>query len=203
MWPYPAFPPDYFPGYFGGATAGGFGCGWLAAPIVAPLWGWSHWNWQRHWIDIDHDRFRALNGNRQPIGGGAWEHDQTHRHGVPYRDPQVRDRFSGGALSPDARRSLRGYPAGAAPRVHLAPSAAPAPGVNQFPTLREIGPPIPRPPPVFESFGRGPEVRAQAERGHFSRMSTPTFAPGGFAPRFAPGGFAPHFAPSGGGRRLR
>jgi len=197
-WPYPAFPPDYFPDYFGGATAGGFGCGWLAAPIVAPLWGWSHWNWPRHWIDIDQGRFSALNGNRPPTGGGAWEFNPTHRHGVPYRDPQVRDRFSGGAVSPDARRSLRGYPTGAAPRVYLAPSAPPAPGVNHIPTLQEIGPPIPRPPPAFESFGRGPEVRAQAERGHASRLSMPTFAPGGFAPRFAP-----HFAPSGGGMRLR
>ncbi|MGA2793395.1 MAG: DUF3300 domain-containing protein [Roseiarcus sp.] len=202
-WPYPADLPDYFPGYFGGATAGGFGCGWFAAPIVAPLWGWPRWDWRRHRIDVDRERFTALNGDRPPVGGGAWEHDLTHRHGVPYRDPQVRDRFSGGALSLDARRSLRGYPTGAAPAVHRAGSAAPAPGVNQIPTLQEVGPPTPRPPPTFESFGRGPYVRIEAERGRASRMSMPTFAPGGFAPHFAPRGFAPRFEPSGGGMRRR
>lgn len=197
-WPYPAYPPDYFPDYFEGATAGGFGCGWFAAPIVAPLWGWHRWDWRRHRIDIDQGRFTVLNGNRPPTGGAAWEHDPAHRHGVPYRDPEVRNRFSGSMVSPDVRRSFRGYPTGAAPQAQGAPSAAPAPVVKQ---LRAIRPAAPRPPPAFESFGRGPEVRVQAERGHTSRMSMPTFAPRGFAPRSAPGGFAPHFAPSGGGMR--
>jgi hypothetical protein len=198
-WPYPAYPPDYFPDYFGGASAGGFGCGWFAAPIVAPLWGWHHWDWRRHRIDIDRDRFTKLNRDRPPVGGAAWEHDPAHRHGVPYRDAQMRSRFGGSAALPDARRSLRGYPTGAVPQVHPATSAAPAPLVKPMRAPQAITPPAALVPPTFESFGRGPEVRAQAERGHASRTTMPTFAPGGFAPRSAPGGFAPHFAPSGGG----
>ncbi len=182
-WPYSAYPPDYFPDYFDGATAGGFGCGWFAEPIVAPLWGWHHWEWGRHRIDIYRGRYTMLNRNRAPIGGAVWEHDPTHRHGVPYRDPTVRDRFSGSTVSPDGRQRLRGYPTGAAPQVHPATSVAPAP------VVRKVQPPAPRLPPTFESFGRGPAVRAQAERGHASRMSTPTFAP--------------RSAPSGGGMRRR
>ena len=33
-WPYPAYPADYFPEFFDGATVGAFGCGWFGAPII-------------------------------------------------------------------------------------------------------------------------------------------------------------------------
>ncbi len=187
-WPYPAYPPDYFPGFFAGATIGAFGCGWFEAPIIGPLWGWRHWNWRRHRIDIDRDKFAALNRNRPPIGEGVWEHDPSHRHGVPYRDPELRARFAGTSASPELRRALRGYPTGAAPQIYTVPRVGPAPG-------RVVAPPtVPRVPPAFESYGRGADVRIQSERGYSSRMSAPTMAPGGFAP---------HFAPSGGGMRRR
>ena len=113
-WPYPAYPPDYFPDFFEGATLGGFGCGWFGAPIIAPLWGWRHWNWPRHRIDVDRDKFATLNGNRPPIGDGVWVHDPSHRHGVPYSDPQLRARFPGTLVSPERGRALRGFPTGAA-----------------------------------------------------------------------------------------
>jgi hypothetical protein len=71
-WPYPDYPPDYFPDFFGGAAIGGFGCGWFAVPIIEPLWGWRRWNWSRHRIDIDHDRFAALKGARAPVGEGVF-----------------------------------------------------------------------------------------------------------------------------------
>lgn len=193
-WPYPAYPPDYFPDFFEGATPGGFGCGWFSAPIIAPLWGWRHWNWARHRIDVDRDKFAALNGNRRPTGDGVWEHDPSHRHGVPYRDPELTTRFAGPAASPERRRALRGYPMGATPQIYMVPRVGPAPGNAQTPANRVIAPPaIPRVPPAFESFGRGADVRIQSERGFSSRMSAPT----------APGGFAPHFAPPGGGARFR
>jgi hypothetical protein len=194
-WPYPAYPPDYFPDFFAGATVGGFGCGWFSAPIIGPLWGWRHWNWRAHRIDIDRDKFAALNGNRPPIGDGVWEHDLSHRHGVPYRDPQLRARFAGTTVSPERRRALRGYPTGATPQIYTAPGAGAAPVYERTPANRVFAPPTIRPvPPTFESFGRGADVRIQSERGYSSRMSAPTMAPGGFAP---------HFAPSGGGARFR
>ena len=181
-WPYAAYPPDYFPEFFDGATVGAFGCGWFSAPIVGRLWGWRHFNWRQHRIDIDRERFAALNGNRPPIGDGVWEHEPSHRHGVPYRDPGLRARFAGTSAPPERRRALRGYATGEAPQIH------PAPGAGQPP------PPTGRAPPAFESFGRGADVRIQGERGYSSRMSAPTMPPGGFAP---------HFAPSGGGARFR
>jgi Protein of unknown function (DUF3300) len=190
VWPYPAYPPYYFPDSFDGVVVGDFGFGWLGVAVIAPLWGWNHWDWVRHRIDIDRDRFAALNRNRPPIGGAAWEHDPSHRHGVAYRNPGVRDRFAGSKGAPELRRGFRGYPTGAA--------LQPAPAVGHPQALRSL--PTPRLPPAFESFGRGSDMRMQIERGHASRMSMPTFTPRANAPRFAPRASAPQFAPSGGGR---
>ena len=198
-WPYPAYPPDYFPGYFEGSLAGGFGCGWIVAPIIAPLWGWGQWNWRRHQIDIDRGRFTLLNRNRPPPDGEIWEHDPTHRRGVPYQGPEAQERYVGSAVSPDVRRNLRGFPTSPTPQIHPAPSPLSAPIEERRPAL---GGTAVRPPPTFESFGPGSQVRTQAERGNASRMSMPAFAPGGFGPRSAPGGFAPQIrVPSVGGMR--
>ena len=188
-WTDSAFPPDYFPGYFGGAAVGGFGCGWIGAPIVAPLWGWPIWNWREHRLDIDQAQFAALDRHAPPPAGGAWRHEATHRHGVPYRDSALRATL-GGTLSSEAKRNLRGYP------------PLPSPPAARFGSPPSIAPPAPRPPPDFESFGRGADARIQAERGAASRQSIPSFAPrlapGGFAPHF--GGFAPHAGGFGGAR---
>ena len=228
VWPYPTFPPYYFPGFFNGVIIGGFGFGWWGVGIVAPLWGWNHWDWNRHRIDIDRDRFAALNHQKPPIGN-AWEHDPYHRHGVPYGDPGVRNRFAASTGAPDARRTFRGYPTQAAPQFHPTPGIAPPPGVGHVQAPPGVGhaqappgvghvqappgvghaqappgvghaqappgvghaqalrpPPTPRFPPTFESFGRGPDVRAQAERGHASRTSVPTSQPRGIKARPAP-----------------
>lgn len=186
-WPYPDYPPDYFPGFFAGVSADDFGFGWLGVAIVGPLWGWDHWDWHHHRIGIDRDRFTALNQNRAPAGGGVWQHDPSHRHGVPYRDPGVRGRFAGSKGSPEIQRALRGYPTGAAPQGYPA-----VPGVRQPQALRPL--PAPRLPPTFESFGRGSDVRTQIQRGITSRMPAPAFTPRASAPHFA--------APAGGrGRR--
>jgi Protein of unknown function (DUF3300) len=166
-WPYPDYPPDYFPGYFDGAIYDGFGFGWFGLPIFGPFWGWNHWRWHDHRIDIDRGRFTALNGNHPPAGGGTWQHDPAHRSGVPYHDAGLRERFPrAGAAMPTAR-SLSG-------------AAAPAQQFHDLPRIEHpaapaFAPPVQRAPPVFESYGRGADVRAQAERGRASQMSAPAF----------------------------
>jgi hypothetical protein len=188
VWPYPAFPPFYFPGFFNGVIIGAFGFGWWGFGIVAPLWGWHHWDWHRHRIDIDRDRFTALNRQHPPVGS-AWEHDPSHRHSVPYRNPGVRDRFAGSLGAPEARRALRGYPTGAPAQVRPTPTPVPAPAVERAQAPQVVRPPpSPRFPPTFESFGRGADVRAEAERGHASRMSVPATQPRGMGSRPAPSG---------------
>jgi hypothetical protein len=159
-WPEPEFPPYSLLGVFDGIPVDEFGLGWLGAPIIAPLWGWEHCDWRRHRIDIDRDRFAALNHHQPPIGGGSWEHNPLHRHGVAYPNPTTRERFPDAAKSTDVRRSLRGYPSGIAEPVQG--------GVRQPQVLqRRVT------PPTIESYGRGADVRMQAERGRASRMSIP------------------------------
>ena len=200
-WSYPDYPPYYFPGFFPGVAIGPLGFGWLDVGIVASLWGWDRSDWRGHRIDIDANRFNALNLHHPPIASGAWQHDPSHRGGVPYWDPAVRARFQGAATA-EARRAVRGFPAVApaplarptglaarppakipdrppAPEIERAAAAAasrpPAPQIERTPAAAAArAPAVLRPtPPVLQSFGRGPEVRAQAQRGQASRMSAP------------------------------
>jgi len=150
-WPYPDWPPDYFPGYFGDCVFGDFGYCWFPVPIFLPLWGWQHWDWRHHQIDIDRGRFTALNHGQAPPGGEVWQHTPSHRHGVPYQTAGSRDRFPTPADSGEAQRTFRGFPA-----------------IEQVPS---------RAPPSFESYGRGSDVRSEAARGAASRTTPP--APSG------------------------
>jgi hypothetical protein len=68
-------------------------------------------------------------------GGGVWEHNPAHRDGVPYREPQLSNRFGAAGQPPEVRRSLRGYPAAGVgqfqpPQFHP-PQGGPAPGFAQ------------------------------------------------------------------------
>ena len=152
-WPYPAFPPDNFHVYSDGATVVGLGCRWLSAPIVAPLWGWQHFHWRKHDINIERSRFAVLNGNHPPIAGDTWGHDPSHRHNVEYRDPGLRARFVGATPPPEAPSMMRGFPPFLVPRVSsarpLRPTLSSDPATDRF---RGI-------PPAFEPFGRGTDVR--------------------------------------------
>jgi len=159
VWPWPEYPPFYFWPWPGFVM--GFGIGF---PVVYPLWGWYHWEWHHHRLHIDVHRFNEINVYRPPVRSDIWQHDALHRDGVPYRDPVTRARFQG-TVSPEARLALRGYPIGAQPHV-----------VERAPQ------------PLFESFGRGAEVRGYADRGAHSM--------GGFR-----GGGGRGFGGGGGGRR--
>ena len=138
---YGVWPWPEYPPYF-------WPCGpfaWAGFPVVYPLWGWYHWGWHHHRLRIDVDRFNEIDFHRPPVTSDIWHHNPAHRDGVPYRDAVTSARFQG-FVSPEARLALRGYPV-AAPRgvVHA--------------------------PPIYESFGRGPEVQAHAERGASSMRS--------------------------------
>ncbi|SDI34171.1 DUF3300 domain-containing protein [Paraburkholderia phenazinium] len=199
VWPYPGFPPYYFPGYFDGVIVSGIGFGWIGVTVIAPLWGWCRWDWPRHHIDIDRGRFGELNGHHVPPTG-VWQHDPDHRHGVPYRNPQVQARYAASARVPKATRELRGFPVAGTPAERgAAPSDAA--GVHTVVPRAPVST-EPRVPPVFESFGNGANVRAQAERGRESRMTMPSFHQA-TPQRGMPSGGGGRYAPSGGGRGQR
>ena len=170
VWPYPAYPPFYFPEFFGGVIVGGFGFGWIGFPIIGPLWGWSHWDWRGHHVDLDRHRFGTLAGHRPPPGN-VWQHDPTHRLGVPYRGPAAPGRFgTNAAAAGEANRALRGYPSNPSAGFH------PERAGQQVPNAGQMRSAAPHFPPSFESFGSsGFDTRAAASRGRESRMSTPAF----------------------------
>jgi hypothetical protein len=152
IWAYPEFPPDYFPGYFGDVGIDAFGFGWFGFGIVAPLWGWDHWDWRGHRMVVDADHVRGF--DRHPQAGGVWAHNPAHRQGVPYTTPALRDHYAAapGRLGAD---EARGFAPAASPQA--APRIAP------------------QAPPSFESFGSGADVREEEDRGRSSRMSAPSF----------------------------
>jgi hypothetical protein len=196
-WPSTDDPPFAFAPDTGDCTPGGALIDFGAGFIPFGFWAWGNVDWHNHAIRIDHDRFRQFhsdNGNERT--GDIWQHDPTHRHGVPYRDPATVARFLG--PTGEAVRGYRGFapaPAATEPATReLAPVGHEATAI-----IRPAAGPAPpqRPlPPAFESFDRGAEVRGEAARGFSSRMAPPASMP---APRFnaAP---MPSFH-GGGGRR--
>jgi hypothetical protein len=175
-WPYPASPPCYFPGYFDDVNADGYG--WFGVPIVAPLWGWHHWDWRHRRIDIDRQRFAALDRSRPPIRGDVWEHDASRRHGVPSQVAVAHERFAGfsGAPAPSGIRVLRGNTGGASVAQFHAP-------------LGGVRPQVIRPqvmPRVLNFPGQGVDIRTQFQSAPVRRMSTPASRPASAGSRAAP-----------------
>jgi hypothetical protein len=169
-WPYPDYPPEelYVPGYAFGT--------FITFPIVYGYWGWDHWDWRHHRIDIDggvgtpgwtaraHGPLTGGGPARRPAPV-AWHHDPEHRGGVPYRDPVTRERFVGTPDIHSVRSGFRGYtvtqraaaPAGReAPRPMERP-ASPPPAPR--PALIERPAPVERQAPVPRAQGPRYEVR--------------------------------------------
>jgi hypothetical protein len=212
-WPYPDYEPYYYPyaGYYPAAGVYmGFGVG---IGILGGYWGWNHWDWHNHRLDVDDHRFAEINGGHAPLVPGAWSHDIAHRHGVPYNSPTVRSRFQN--ASNQARQNYRGYTAqsgnlrntaftqhassfahqaNAAPRLANSPARAPSSNTvshasaSHGQAAQRAQSAYHQPTNVFESFSHGSNnVRAQSQRGSYSRSTAPS-------PRSAPA------APSGGSR---
>jgi hypothetical protein len=205
-WPAPDYPPFLFAPAAANCASGGqliaFGAG------LAPFgfWAWGNFDWHHHAIRINHDRFQQFRSGGEP-SGEIWQHDRTHRYGVPYRDPATTARFLG-----PSGAALRGYRGFAPPIVQpaIVPRARPEVPLAGHGPAAIVRPPAgpappPRPvPPAFESFGRGAQVRGEAARGFSSRIAPTPSMP---APSFhaaPPPSF--HVAPmqsfhGGGGRR--
>ncbi len=136
-WPYPAYPPYYFlppPGFYIGTVISGISFQ-IGIGIIAPLWGWSSFDWHRRRIDIDIRRFNVLNVGRPPVATSIWHHDPYNRRGVPYRDARTRARFAPGVPAQPERRELRGYPPRPTPSART--PSAPAP-LRQAPAPRQL-----------------------------------------------------------------
>ena len=186
-WPWAEYPPDDFI-----LTGYPFGS-YIGVTIVPPLWSWNQWDWRRHRLDL----VSRPGPDRPPVHPGPWQHDPVHRSGVPYVDAPTRTRFEGAndrhAISGDFRGYAPAPGAAAVPQSVRSPIAAPAVAASRGPELPRSEPatvertstpaPAARPampvyfsrpaPPALESFGGGPQVHLQEQRGVSSRMSVP------------------------------
>jgi hypothetical protein len=184
VWPWPDYSPFYLAPPAGMIIGGGLWIGFgVGFPVLRPFWGWDRWDWRHHRLD--------LVPGRVPGQTGAWQHDPTHRLGVPYRNTTVAARFQD--RSEAARRDARGYPApvqqeraaaGSERATGVAPR--PLPASRQAPG-RAITPSFHPAPPAFESIGGGSGVRQDSQRGAASRAAPPPRPASQPAPRAAPG----------------
>ena len=114
-WWWPGYPPyvvyPYWPGVVIAPGFIAFGVGYF----VGAFWGhaWGHWDWghhrvyvnERHNININHRNFDTSNMRTTP-----WMHDPSHRRGVYYRDPSLRERFrQKNPVAIENRRPFRGF----------------------------------------------------------------------------------------------
>jgi hypothetical protein len=107
-WWYPEYPPYYW-SYPGTSFIRGFFWG-TGIAIASSVWRWGHFDWHRHNIDIDINRYNRINVNRAKISSNTWAHDPKHRGKVPYRGKEAREKFgkTGDKLG-DARSDFRGF----------------------------------------------------------------------------------------------
>jgi len=183
-WSYPEYPPyNFYPSDypFVGSLIG-FGVGLY---VVDSLWGWDHWDWSHHRLDIDDRRFSNLNRGHSSSTTGVWQHDPSHRLGVPYRDVATRAHFLN-ASSVSVSRVAHGYSTTMTPQnypaiaraqrssmseAHIMPALSTA--QNHTSEMQKNSPHAytsQKPAvPMMESFSHGPDVRAQSERGAMSR----------------------------------
>jgi hypothetical protein len=168
-WPWAENPPVYFVPpvdvIIGAGAVICFGSGDL---IVGPLWGWNHWDWRNHRLDIVPGPFGA---SPTPLRTGPWEHDPAHRHGVPYRNAILAARYE--KESEASRREFRGF-SGLSATTQLPVVSHQTPEVSRGEApMRTAQAGVHRATPALGSSREGVRARGQAARGATGR-STPT-----------------------------
>ncbi len=141
-WRYPRYQPYYWgppPGLRVATTVDGIGFS-IGFGIVDALWGWGDWDWARHDVRVNPERFNRINRGRPPVSSTVWQHAPDHRHGVPYAGAQTRSRFQPAVQgSPADRQGFRGFantPSTQARPEDRSRAAAPAQQTRQAPETR-------------------------------------------------------------------
>ena len=104
VWAYPAYPPPpvYPPGYVAATAAVSFGIG-LA--VGAAMWGGCSWGYHstvvintNNYNRYNHTNINVnnVNVNNRNVNNTNWNHDPSHRGGVPYRDANTAQRYGQG-----------------------------------------------------------------------------------------------------------
>jgi hypothetical protein len=107
-WWWPAYPPVYwapFPAYYAG-PAYGPAFFWGSGIVISTGFFFGHCDWHRRHVTVVH---RQVTVNRttvinQPAKRVVWEHNPVHRRGVPFRNPDARQRYEQSRAAADTRR---------------------------------------------------------------------------------------------------
>ena len=112
-WWYPALPPFFF---LPPPRVVVFGrVGFWTGVRVGRAWGhaWGHWDWRRHYVNVNIDRRININRNitisRTSIQTTHWQPDVRHRKGVPFRSETTRERYGQSLKGAETRRDFRGF----------------------------------------------------------------------------------------------
>src|SRR5262245_31118551 len=109
-WEHPAKLPYYWPSQQGAAGARGAAPGITSGAgigITDALWGGCDWG--DGGVNINLKRYNSINANRRITGNDTrWQHDPSHRRGVPYRDQASREKFRKQVAGAAERADFRG-----------------------------------------------------------------------------------------------
>jgi hypothetical protein len=213
-WSYPDYPPVFFPpppnyGYVSGPGIF-FGVGF---GVIGAFWGWDQWDWTHHDIHIDADRYNRVNNyaithdGRPRYTGNSWQHDPAQRGGFPYGNDVVRQKYQPSSTgAAEMRKNYRGFDDHAVVPAAVVPGLSRQSPANQTPIAMPSSPhAAARVAPAFSSFGKGPDIRAQSQRGQVSRQSMVHVAapPRAAAPQQRSAPQPSHNAPASNGQRGR
>lgn len=167
-WPYPGYEPVYFPPPPGVYETSIITFG-IGVAVIAPLWGWEHWDWRHHHIAINEDRFVHLGGNRTAIASGAWHYEPARRAASPsYQFHTIEVRPQAPMVQNyNASRPLETRPQVPVMRDSSLESYSGYRGYTTQPGSRTVE--QHNAAPMFESFSRKSDVQAARERGLASR----------------------------------
>ena len=183
-WPYPDYPPfDISPPDYGVGFPLPFDIGFgVGFAVVQPLWRWCAFDWAQRRIQLDTEKFNAINHRGAGFGTDTWRHNLGHQPSALYNDLASRTRFRP-AIS-----------AAAIPRVNVPSAGAPASAAvsrSAPPALAAAGPlsttMLRSPPPGFAPGGRGVQAHIKAQPGLAgSRIIAPPPMPPGFPRQMSP-----------------
>jgi uncharacterized protein DUF3300 len=148
-WLSPDYPPlDISPPDYGLGLPLPYGIGFgVGLVVVRPLWRWCAFDWGQRRIQLDVDRFNALNRHRPGIETSTWKHDPFHRLSAPSRLAHAVPGIPRSAIS-----------TAMIPPINVLSASASVPTV----VLRSA-------PPAFASGGRGLQARIESHPGLASR----------------------------------
>ncbi|MFA5956390.1 DUF3300 domain-containing protein [Hyphomicrobium sp.] len=103
-WWYPDYPPYYW-GYPGAVFNNGYWWGAAGFAIAGGIWGWNRWDWRRHDIHVDVNRWNRINGRHNHISSDQWKHNPRHRGSMRPHNNAAGDATRRRELNKDLRRT--------------------------------------------------------------------------------------------------